>query len=126
MDDISVERYEAQLIKATDNCNFYSNMIVHYKMPAVQKSLAEGIPAIVEQTQGIFTAMHAIVDNLEPNDLEGIAKEDVQAALKAYEETTAVVQEQAATVARLYLEGDEEASAKANNGASIPTSRAIS
>ena len=30
---------------------------------------------------------------------EGIKKEDVQAALKAYEETTAVVQEQAATVA---------------------------
>ncbi len=114
---VQLERYETQLVKATDNCNFYSNMIVHYKMPQVQQSLAEGIPAIVEQTQGIFKAMHAIVDNLEPNDLEGIKKEDVQAALKAYEETTAVVQEQAATVARLYLEGKPEESAMANNGA---------
>ncbi len=114
---VQLERYETQLVKATDNCNFYSNMIVHYKMPQVQQSLAEGIPAIVEQTQGIFKAMHAIVDNLEPNDLEGIKKEDVQAALKAYEETTAVVQEQATTVARLYLEGKPEESAMANNGA---------
>lgn len=37
--------------------------------------------------------------------------------VKAYEETTAVVQEQAATVARLYLEGKPEESAMANNGA---------
>jgi len=114
---VQLERYETQLVKATDNCNFYSNMIVHYKMPAVQKQLAEGIPAIVEQTQGIFKEMEAIVNGLEPNDLEGVNKADVQAALQTYKETTAVVQEQAATVARLYLEGDEEASAAANNGA---------
>ncbi len=114
---VQLERYETQLVKATDNCNFYSNMIVHYKMPQVQQSLAEGIPGIVEQTQGIFKEMHAIVDGLEPNDLEGIAKEDVQAALKAYEETTKVVQDQASTVARLYLEGKPEESAAANNGA---------
>jgi len=114
---IQLERYETQLVKATDNCNLYSNMIVHYKMPAVQQALAENVPVIIEQTQGIFKEMHKIVDNLEPNDLEGVKKADVQAALKAYEETTAVVQEQAATVARLYLEGDPEASAAANNGA---------
>lgn len=40
---VQLERYETQLVKATDNCNFYSNMIVHYKMPAVQQSLAEGM-----------------------------------------------------------------------------------
>lgn len=116
---VQLERYETKLVKATDNCNFYSNMIVHYKMPAVQKTLAENVPTIIEQTQGYFKEMHAIVDALEPNDLEGskIKKADVQAALKAYEETTAVVQEQAATVAKLYLEGKPEESAAANNGA---------
>ncbi len=114
---VQLERYETQLVKATDDCNFYSNMIVHYQMPAVQQSLAEGIPALVTQTEGIFAEMHAIVDNLEANDLEGVTKEEVQAALKAYEETTAVVQAQAATVASLYLAGDPEASAAANNGA---------
>jgi len=116
---VQLERYETKLVKATDNCNFYSNMIVHYKMPAVQKSLAEGIPGIVEQTQGYFKEMHKIVNALEPNDLEGgtIKKADVQAALKTYEETTAVVQKQAATVAQLYLEGKPEESAAANNGA---------
>ena len=116
---VQLERYETKLVKATDNCNFYSNMIVHYKMPAVQKTLAENVPTIIEQTQGYFKEMHKIVDALEPNDLEGskIKKADVQAALKAYEETTAVVQEQAATVAKLYLEGKPEESAAANNGA---------
>lgn len=116
---VQLERYETKLVKATDNCNFYSNMIVHYKMPAVQKTLAENVPTIIEQTQGYFKEMRAIVDALEPNDLEGskIKKADVQAALKAYEETTAVVQEQAATVAKLYLEGKPEESAAANNGA---------
>ena len=49
---VQLERYETKLVKAVDNCNFYANMIVHYKMPAVQQSLAEGIPAIVEETQG--------------------------------------------------------------------------
>ena len=115
---VQLERYETKLVKAVDNCNFYSNMIVHYKMPAVQQQLAEGIPGIVEETQGYFKEMHKIVDNLEPNDLEGIKKADVQAALKAYEDCVAVVQQQAATVASLYLEGDVEGSKNANNGAS--------
>lgn len=30
---VILERYETQLVKATDNCNFYANMIVHYEMP---------------------------------------------------------------------------------------------
>ena len=68
---VQLERYETKLVKATDNCNFYSNMIVHYKMPAVQKTLAENVPTIIEQTQGYFKEMHAIVDALEPNDLDG-------------------------------------------------------
>ena len=116
---VQLERYETKLVKATDNCNFYSNMIVHYKMPAVQQALAEGIPAIVEETKGYFKEMHAIVDALQPSDLVGINKADVQAALKLYEETTTVVQEQASTVARLYLEGKEAESAAANNGATV-------
>lgn len=114
---VHLERYETQLVKATDNCNFYANMIVHYEMPAVQESLAKGIPAIIEQTQQIFDEMQAIITALEPNDLEGVTKEEVQAALDTYRAAVADVQNQAATVAELYLAGDPEASANANNGA---------
>lgn len=114
---VQLERYETKLVKAVDNCNFYANMIVHYKMPAVQQSLSEGIPAIVEETQGYFKEMHARVDALEPNDLAGVTQEEVKAALNAYEAAVKVVQEQASTVARLYLEGKPEESAAANNGA---------
>ena len=115
---VQLERYETQLVKATDNCNFYANMIVHYQMPAVQESLAKGIPDIIAQTQQVLKEMHAIVDALEPNDLEGgSSKEEIQAALNAYEAAIADVQNQAATVASLYLAGDPEASANANNGA---------
>ena len=57
---VQLERYETKLVKATDNCNFYSNMIVHYKMPAVQKALAEGIDginiAVDESAQGVTVA----------------------------------------------------------------------
>ena len=117
---VQLERYETQLVKATDNCNFYANMIVHYKMPAAQEQLAQGIPAIVEQTRGIFTEMYAIVDALETNDLEGsgLTKADVRAVLETYDAAVADVQAQAAKVAELYLAGDVEGSINANNGAS--------
>ncbi len=117
---VQLERYETQLVKATDNCNFYANMIVHYKMPAVQEQLAQGVPAIIEQTQQIFVEMYAIVDSLETNDLEGsgLTKADVRAVLETYEAAVADVQNQAATVASLYLAGDVEGSVNANNGAS--------
>ena len=115
---VQLERYETKLVKATDNCTFYANMIVHYKMPAAQQQLAEGMPAIIEETKGYFEQMHKIVDALEPNDLVGVTQADVKATLTAYENATAVVQNQAATVAELYLAGDEEASKNANNGAS--------
>ena len=114
---VQLERYETQLVKQVDDCKFYSNMIVHYEMPAVQENLAKGIPGIIADTEAIFDEMHAIVDGLEAGDLEGIAKEDVKAALVAYEDTVIVVQNQAKEVADLYLAGKPEASANANNGA---------
>lgn len=115
---VQLERYENQLVKTADNCNFYTNMIVHYKNPAAQKSMAEGIATEIETTNAIFAEMHAVVDGLTANDLEGgITKEEVRATLEAYEAATAVVQDQAAKVAALYLAGDEEGSANANNGA---------
>ena len=58
---VLLERYETRLVKSVDDCKFYANMIVHYKMPAVQESLAQGVPGIIEQTQGYFEEMHAIV-----------------------------------------------------------------
>ena len=61
---VQLERYETKLVKATDNCNFYSNMIVHYKMPAVQKALAEGIDginiAVDESAQGVTVAAQSL------------------------------------------------------------------
>ena len=115
---VQLERYETKLVKVTDNCTFYANMIVHYKMPAAQKQLAEGMPAMIEETKGYFKAMHEMVDALEPNDLVGVTQEEVKAALIAYEAAISAVQDQAATVASLYLAGDEEGSKNANNGAS--------
>ncbi|MBQ8518927.1 MAG: methyl-accepting chemotaxis protein [Agathobacter sp.] len=114
---VQLERYETKLVKASDDCKFYANMIVHYKMPAVQQALSEGVPALIENTQQMFKEMHAIVDSLEDGDLVGVSKADVKDALTLYEETTAVSQAQAAKVAELYLAGDPEASAAANNGA---------
>ncbi len=115
---VQLERAETRLVKATDNCTFYANMVVHYDMPAAQESIAGLIPTEIETTQAIFKEMHAIVDALEPNDLEGskITKADVKAALETYEAATAVVQEQAATVGQLYLAGDP-GYVEANNGA---------
>lgn len=114
---VQLERYETQLVKQVDDCTFYTNMIVHYEMPQVQESLAKGIPGIIANTEAIFADMHAIADGLESNDLAGITKEEVKAALTAYEEAVKVVQNQANTVAELYLAGNPEASANANNGA---------
>ncbi len=114
---VQLERYETQLVKASDNCTFYANMIVHYQNPVAQDMMAEGIPQLIESTQATFAEMHAIVDELESGDIAGVKKADVQAALTAYEEATAVVQNQAGTVAELYLAGDSEGAANANNGA---------
>ena len=114
---VQLERYETQLVKQVDDSKFYANMIVHYEMPAVQESLSKGIPGIIANTEAIFDEMHAIVDGLEKGDLEGISKEEVKASLTAYEEAVIVVQNQANEVAKLYLAGDPEASANANNGA---------
>ena len=115
---VQLERYETKLVKAVDNCTFYANMIVHYKMPAAQEQLAQGMPALVEETQGYFKTMHEIVDTLETGDMVGITQEEVKATLTAYENAVTVVQSQAMTVADLYLAGDVEGSKNANNGAS--------
>jgi len=112
-----LERIETQVIKSVDNSNFYANMIVHYQMPAVQEQLSQGFPAMVEATEGYLAQMLAICENLEPNDLAGTPKEDVIAAMNNYIAAVRVVQSQGSEVARLYLAGDPEASANANNGA---------
>jgi len=112
-----LERIERSVIKSVDNSNFYANMIVHYQMPAAQQQLAEGFPAMIEATEGYLAQMLAICENLEPNDLAGTPKEDVIAAMNAYIDAVRNVQAQGAEVARLYLAGDPEASANANNGA---------
>ncbi|MBQ6845362.1 MAG: methyl-accepting chemotaxis protein [Agathobacter sp.] len=114
---VQLERAETQLVKNSETVKFYANMIVHYEMPAVQESLSKGIPEQIAATEAIFAEMHAIVSSLEDADLYGVSKADVEAALTAYEEATAVSMKQAATVAELYLAGDPEASANANNGA---------
>ena len=114
---VQLERYETKLVKQVDDTKFYANMIVHYQMPAVQESLSKSLPGMIDNTHAIFDEMHAIVDGLEAADIAGVKKEDVKAALVDYEEAVAVVQDQANTVGELYLAGDPEASANANNGA---------
>ena len=61
--------------------------------------------------------MLAICENLEDGDLAGTPKEDVIAAMNNYIAAVRVVQAQGTEVAKLYLAGNPEASAKANNGA---------
>lgn len=112
-----LERLELQVIKKVEDSKFYANMIVWYQNPDVQASLAEGVPAIIEETEALLTQMTAIVEELEDGDLAGTSKEDVQAAITAYTEAVRVVQGQAATVAKLYLAGDVEGSKNTNNGA---------
>ena len=114
---VQLERYETQLVKQIDDTTFYANMIVHYEMPAVQESLSKSLPGMIENTEAIFDEMYAIVDGLESGDLAGVSKEEVKASLTAYEEAVIVAQNQANTVGELYLAGDPEASANANNGA---------
>lgn len=92
---VLLERYETQLVKQVDDTKFYANMIVHYKMPAVQESLSKSLPDMIANTGAICDEMHAIVDGLEAGDIAGVTKEEVKAALVAYEEAVAVVQDQA-------------------------------
>lgn len=113
---VQLERYETKLVKCVDNTSFYANMIVHYEMPAVQGALAEGLPLLEEEAKVYFQEMHAIVETLEDGDMVGVTKEDVNAALTAYQEAVTVLHNQANKVGSLYLAGDPEASANANNG----------
>lgn len=114
---IQLERYETDLVKATDNCSFYVNMVIHYEMPQAQAEMAGLIQEEVAKVNTTFKEMHTIVNTLEDGDIVGITKEEVQAALTEYEAATAVVTEQASTVAELYLAGNAEDAAAANNGA---------
>ena len=114
---VQLERAETQVVKKSETVKFSANMIVHYEMPAVQESLSKSIPDKIKETEDIFAEMQAIVDSMEDTDLVGCTKADVKAALTAYQEATAVSQAQGARVAELYLAGDVEGSANANNGA---------
>ncbi len=135
---MQLERYETQLVKNADNLNFYSNMVVHYQMPQAQQMLATQISGISAQSTEIFEKMHAIIDTLEVNDCEGVYRdpvkdengnptgeyteititvEEVQKALKAYEDASAVVQARAVAVGEAYLKDGAEAAAEANMGA---------
>lgn len=114
---VQLERYEADIIQNTENAKFYANMVVHYEMPAAQEAMAQLVPETVKNTETIFEEMTIIVNGLEPNDLVGIEKQDVITALNNYKETTMVILNQANNVAELYLAGDVEGSANANNGA---------
>ncbi len=116
---VKLERFQSKLLKSTDNCTLCANLIVHYQQPQAQEAMANTVPTEIETTQALFAEMHVIVDQLQSNDLEGgtLTKEDVKAALVAYEEATAVVQAQAKNVADLYLAGRGDETFAANMGA---------
>ena len=112
-----LQRLETQLVKKVDDSKFYSNMIVWYTNEQVATSLAQGMPALVEETEAILAQMKDICNNLLPAHLAGTPKEDVVAAVDAYAEAVRVMQAQGMEVAELYLAGQPEASKNANNGA---------
>ena len=114
---VQLERYETKLAKDIENRKFATNMIVHYQMPSVQQSLSEDMPNKIAEIKQYYKDMHAIVDSMTEEDLAGVPKSDVKAALTAYEAAADVAFEQSTTVAELYLAGDPEASKNANNGA---------
>lgn len=112
-----LERLETQVIKDIETSKFYSNMIVWYTNEAVQTSLSQRMPALIEETEAQLAQMLAICEGLEEDDLAGTPKEDVVAAMNTYIAAVRVVQGQGAEVAELFLAGDPEASKNANNGA---------
>ena len=92
-------------------------MIVWYTNEQAVTSLAQGMPALVQETEDILAQMSTICNNIEDVDLVGISKEEVLAAFDAYAEAIRTMQAQALDVAELYLTGQYEASKNANNGA---------
>ena len=112
-----LERLETQVVKNVESSKFYANMIVWYTMDAARESMAQGVAPIIEATEADLAEMLAICEGLEEGDLAGTPKEDVVAAMNAYIDAVRVVQGQAQEVADLYLAGNAEAAANANNGA---------
>ena len=112
-----LERIETRVVRNVENSKFYANMIVWYTNEQARLALAQGVAPIIEATEADLAQMLAICEGLEPNDLAGTPKEDVVAAMNAYIDAVRVVQGQAANVANLYLAGDLEGAANANNGA---------
>ena len=112
-----LERIETRVVRNVENSKFYANMIVWYTNEQARLGLAQGVAPIIEATEADLAQMLAICEGLEPNDLAGTPKEDVVAAMNAYIDAVRVVQGQAANVANLYLAGDLEGAANANNGA---------
>ena len=112
-----LERLELDMVKNLESNKMYTNMIVWMKMPEAQKAMAQMVLGQIEASNELFKGMHAIADNLEPNDLVGITKEQVSECLKSYETAVGILNEQMSTVATLYLAGDEAGAVAANNGA---------
>jgi methyl-accepting chemotaxis protein len=112
-----LERIELEMVKNMESNKLYANMIVWMKHPDSQKMMAEALIQSVEVSSQLFAQMHAIADNLQPNDLVGITKEEVSGCLQKYEAAVGVLNAQMKTVAELYLAGDVAGSAAANNGA---------
>ncbi len=113
-----LERMQSDVVRNVETCKFYSNMIVWYTVPEAAAQMAQGVSVTIEANDAIMAEMLAICEGLEPNDLGTVSKEDVVAAMNEYIATVKVVEDQAATVAKLYLAGDVEGSKNANNGAS--------
>ncbi|MBQ8278256.1 MAG: methyl-accepting chemotaxis protein [Roseburia sp.] len=112
-----LERLETQIVKNVESSKFYANMIVWYTNDQARTAMAQSVAPTVEATEAALAQMMAICEGLEDGDLAGTPKEDVLNAMNAYIEAVRVVQGQAAEVAELYLAGDAEAAANANNGA---------
>jgi len=113
---VQLERYETQLVKKTDNCAYYANIILYYNVEADKQAAAEIIPEEVAATTEIFEEMYNIIDNLGAGEIAGVSKEEVKDALSSYETATTTVQKRALMVSDGYKSDTLAGSALAISG----------
>lgn len=114
---VRMERLGTDLILKVESNKLCTNMIVWMQHPDSQKAMAEGIPATVTEINTLLDEMDALATTFDNVDMAGGSKEDLETILATYRATVETLNAQSQKVASLYLAGDAEGSAAANNGA---------
>ena len=114
---VRMERLGTDLILKVESNKLCTNMIVWMQHPDSQKAMAEGIPATVTEINTLLDEMDALATTFDNVDMAGGSKEDLETILATYRAAVETLNAQSQKVASLYLAGDAEGSAAANNGA---------